>query len=149
MSEKMQAIDPERMLWYEGANYTADAVVLNASRSHVLLIQRQDTGDWALPGGFIDEGDDSVEYAATREVSEETGLSVKSPGKLVYRGRVDDPRNSETSWIETSAYLYILNDMPSPQAGDDAQVAAWHTLDDLPELYGSHQYIMRCALNGQ
>ncbi len=41
----------------------------------VLLIRRDDTGEWALPGGAVEEGELPNE-AAAREVEEETGLKV-------------------------------------------------------------------------
>ena len=47
---------------------------------------RRHAGQWALPGGRIDEGE-SVEAAALREVREELGLSV-APSDVL--GRLDD-----------------------------------------------------------
>ena len=47
---------------------------------------RRHAGQWALPGGRIDEGE-SVEVAALREVHEELGLSV-TPSDVL--GRLDD-----------------------------------------------------------
>ncbi len=49
----------ERKLWYEGVNNTADAIVIDPNTAELLLIKRRDTGDWGLPGGFIDAEDAS------------------------------------------------------------------------------------------
>jgi 8-oxo-dGTP pyrophosphatase MutT (NUDIX family) len=45
----------------------------------VLLIQRSDNGDWALPGGGHDLGERIAE-TAVREAKEETGLDVEVTG---------------------------------------------------------------------
>lgn len=42
----------------------------------VLVIRRQDTGDWQAPGGVL-ELDESFEDGVRREVAEETGVSVQ------------------------------------------------------------------------
>jgi ADP-ribose pyrophosphatase YjhB (NUDIX family) len=46
-----------------------------------LLVRRQDTGSWALPGGVVEEGELPT-GAAQREIEEETGLKVL-PVRLV------------------------------------------------------------------
>jgi 8-oxo-dGTP pyrophosphatase MutT (NUDIX family) len=49
------------------------------SRSRVLLIQRSDNGDWALPGGGHDLGE-RIADTAVRETKEETGLDIAVTG---------------------------------------------------------------------
>ncbi|MBU9720376.1 MULTISPECIES: NUDIX hydrolase [Bacillaceae] len=55
--------------------------------NRLLLQQRSDTGQWGLPGGFM-EFDETVQDTARREVFEETGLYL---GKLelfgIYSGK--------------------------------------------------------------
>jgi 8-oxo-dGTP pyrophosphatase MutT (NUDIX family) len=53
----------------------------------VLLIQRSDNGDWALPGGGHDLGE-RVAETAVRETREETGLDVEITGVI---GLYTDP----------------------------------------------------------
>jgi len=52
----------------------AVAVVRN-EQGEILLQRRSDTGDWELPGGGIDPGEEPAE-AVIREVLEETGIRV-------------------------------------------------------------------------
>ena len=53
----------------------------------VLLIQRSDNGDWALPGGGHDLGE-RIADTAIRETKEETGLDVEITGII---GLYTDP----------------------------------------------------------
>lgn len=137
---------PERKLWFDGPNYTADAVVIDHETTSILLIQRRDTGDWALPGGFVDADDTSALVAAQREALEEAAITLPETAPLIFRGIVDDPRNSDTAWIETSAYLFEVSFAPAVQAGDDARGAKWYSLANLPLLYASHEAIISRAL---
>ncbi|GAA2271654.1 NUDIX domain-containing protein [Glycomyces scopariae] len=56
-------------------------------QGRVLLIQRSDNGDWALPGGGHDLGERIAE-TAIRETREETGISVEVTGVI---GLYTDP----------------------------------------------------------
>lgn len=132
-------------LWFDGPNYTADAIIIDEREQKILLIQRRDCGQWALPGGFVDRDESSL-AAAAREASEEASIDVEG-GQLVYRGVVDDPRNTERAWIETSAYLFPATHDVALAAGDDASDAQWFSLDDLPPLYASHAAIVMRAVD--
>lgn len=145
MSEAL--LEQKRELWNDGPNYAADAVVIDPAAAKILLIQRRDTGEWALPGGFIDPTDESSLDAAKREAHEEAGVTLPDYAPLIYRGVVDDPRNSETAWIETSAHLFAVEYRTDVREGDDADAAAWYDLADIPPLYGSHQRIVERALD--
>jgi len=52
-------------------------IVFSPDRTSVLLIQRRDVPVWVLPGGGIDP-DEKPEEAASREILEETGFTVKA-----------------------------------------------------------------------
>lgn len=53
------------------------AAVVTNDDGRVLVVQRRDNGDWQIPGGVL-ERDESIHAGLIREVSEETGLSVKA-----------------------------------------------------------------------
>ena len=64
----------------------ADAAVRRGES--VLLIQRKHPpmkGAWALPGGFVAQGEDPI-HAAVRELEEETGLKGTKPRLLMVMG---------------------------------------------------------------
>lgn len=68
----------------------------------IVLIRRRDTGQWGLPGGMIDWGEDILN-AAQRELREETGLNLVSVGRLVgvYSSFNRDPRIHSISILIT------------------------------------------------
>lgn len=138
-------ISINRKLWYDGPNYTADSVIINPIAQKILLIKRSSC-EWALPGGFINPKEDSF-TAAIRETREETGTIISGSPILIYKGLVNDPRNSQTSWIETNAYLFIVNELSEVSGRDDAIDAAWLPLNNLPKLYASHDEIVTRAID--
>ena len=67
---------------------SANAVVVNDDGA-ILVIQRSDNGNWALPGGGMDLGE-SLPETAVRETAEETGVDIEITGLL---GIYTDPRH--------------------------------------------------------
>ena len=98
----------------------------------VLLVQRKDTGEWALPGGKVDEGETAAQ-AAGRELHEEAGISGVeldfSDDPVIYAGYADDSRNSDNAWMGTTVIHKHLDPAQSAavqvQAGSDAAAARW------------------------
>jgi len=52
------------------------AAVFDKTHERILLICRADNGKWAVPGGYMESGENFFE-ACAREVYEETGLRVE------------------------------------------------------------------------
>ncbi len=71
----------------------AASVIAILPDNRLVLIRRRDSGLWGLPGGLVDWGE-NVQTAAKRELLEETGLKLVSPGRLVgvYSGSQRDER---------------------------------------------------------
>lgn len=101
---------------------TVDAVILDPSAGVVLIRRGHDpfAGRWALPGGFVENGE-SVATACTREVREETGLEVE-PVQLVgvYSEPGRDPRGHTVSVVFLCRVTGGLL-----AGGDDAAEARW------------------------
>jgi ADP-ribose pyrophosphatase YjhB (NUDIX family) len=57
----------------------AVSVVVTNDAGEILLIQRTDNNNWALPGGVVDIGE-SLPQAAIRETREETGIDCEITG---------------------------------------------------------------------
>ncbi|HMN28620.1 MAG TPA: NUDIX domain-containing protein [Caldilineaceae bacterium] len=116
---------------------------------NVLLIQRRNppfAGSWALPGGFVDEGED-LHSAALRELAEETNIADVYLEQLYTFGQPDrDPRTR----VITVAYFALLS---ADQAArlqlrgqSDASDARWWSMYHLPPLAFDHADILQYAL---
>lgn len=125
---------------------TVDVVARHAGR--LLLIQRGNepfAGRWALPGGFVDEGE-TVEAAAVRELEEETGLRVEE-ADLRLVGVFSAPGRDPRGWMISAAFAIDLPAEPQAVAGDDAAEAGMHPQADLPPLAFDHADIVARALD--
>ncbi len=106
----------------------------------VLLIRRRNPPEgWALPGGFVDEGE-RVGAAALRELHEETGVRGALEALLhVYSDPARDPRKHTMSVVFTAT----CEDAAAPTGSDDAAEARWFSLDALPsDLCFDHAQIL-------
>jgi len=117
-------------------------------RHHVLLIQRRDepfAGAWALPGGFVEYGEDP-DHAVCREVAEETGLEGLPFRQFRAFGRPDrDPRGHTVSLVYVAE---LVGELPRVAAGDDAGRAGWFDIHELPPLAFDHDRILDMLIVG-
>ncbi|XP_051744368.1 ADP-ribose pyrophosphatase, mitochondrial [Ctenopharyngodon idella] len=127
-------------------------------------IKRLDCGEWAIPGGMVDPGE-RISQTLQREFSEEAMNSLQaspsdreniqkritelfnSEGLQVYKGYVDDPRNTDNAWMETVAVNFhdesgnSVSELPL-QAGDDAGQVSWIDIDSSLALYANHSHFL-------
>ena len=109
---------------------TADQVLISPDNGSydILLVRRGGhpcIGQWALPGGFVNEQEPPWK-AAARELEEETSLSGLSP---ILLGVFGDPERDVRGWTITCAYCTLTDrNKLTPMAGDDARDARWFRL---------------------
>jgi len=114
---------------------TVDSVVFcNANNQFkVLLIQRKNDpfkDQWALPGGFVDEGED-LETAAKRELLEETGVEVSSMQQIQAFG---DPGRDPSGHIISIAFLSRIYCEEDIKPSDDAKEVKWFEVEKLHSM---------------
>lgn len=126
----------------------ADGLVRDLE-GRVLLIARKNPpfqGSWALPGGFVDIGEDPRD-ACVREMREETGLDVEVTelGGL-YGAPSRDPRGHTVTAVYRCRVL-----AGEAKAGDDAADARWFRVDELPatSLAFDHRDVLAELLEGK
>jgi 8-oxo-dGTP diphosphatase len=126
---------------------TVDAVMFRKAgqENELLLIQRKNEpfkGQWALPGGFVDENED-LAAAAARELEEETGLKVQ---QLVQLGAFGKPYRDPRHHTVSVAYTGFAPENAEAVGADDAAEAKWFPIKNLPELAFDHADIIKQAI---
>ncbi len=128
---------------------TVDGVIMvrrprtgGSHRHYVLLIERGRepfAGAWALPGGFVEYGEDP-DVAVAREIAEETGLDGLPLRQFRVFGRPDrDPRGHTVTIVYVAE---LVGELPAVKGGDDAANARWFPLQELPILAFDHERIV-------
>ena len=126
---------------------TVDVVIFSLSEGQlrVLLVQRKSppfVGDWAIPGGFV-RLTESLEDAANRKLSEETGLTDVYTEQLFTFGDVNrDPRTR----VMTVAYFALVpHSAIELHPGTHESATAWFVVNKLPKLAFDHDEIVEYA----
>lgn len=122
---------------YRNPTPTVD-IIIELGREIVLIQRDREPLGWALPGGFVDEGE-TIEQAAIREALEETCLEVKLQELLyVYSDPRRDPRK------HTMSCAFIARAQGTPRAADDARAVQLFDIHRLPqELCFDHGLILQ------
>ena len=91
---------------YWHPSVTTDIVLLSLRQKKlsVLLVKRLDHEDgWALPGGFLEKGED-LDQCARRELKEETGIQVPY---MSHFANYSDPNRDTRHQVISVAYLAV------------------------------------------
>jgi ADP-ribose pyrophosphatase len=151
------------LLGKRGPNHAADPIVVRLNPNNMQLefvaIKRSDTGQWAIPGGMVDQGE-VVTTTLKREFKEEAGSTntsdvlkeVFSKPITVYRGYSDDHRNTDNAWIETTCVLFFPDsnccNLTLKEDGEESLSAKWKSFADLDktDMFASHKNMLRRAM---
>lgn len=144
LRQEKEAVMRYRSSWakapYAPIFSTVDALCIQDA--HVLLIRRNNPpcrGFWALPGGFIDSSESSLD-AAIRELKEETNIALETAQlkrAWVKKACFDDPLRSVRGRTITQVFYFHMPGgpvLPSVNAGDDAGEAQWFPLANVHQL---------------
>ena len=116
---------------------TGASVVPILPNGEIVLVQRQDNGKWALPGGMVDWGE-TIPNTIRRELAEETGLELIQIRRLV--GVYSEPnRDPRLHSICVLAEADVEGTLQPQDTLEIRQVKAF-AIDDLPMEDLSYDY---------
>ncbi len=110
----------------------------------LLIIKRDfepEKGNWSLMGGFVKKNE-SIDMAADRILLELTGLDdVYMEQLYCFSGIERDPEERTVS----VAYTALINIEDHDTKLSDAHGAAWHDIDEIPDLIFDHHQMVDMA----
>jgi len=124
----------------------ASGGLVQNSKGEYLFIYRY--GKWDLPKGKL-EPDEKIENAATREVSEETGISNLQLGEKITSTFHTYKIGTVTILKETHWYrmLYDGTEKLVPQQAEDISIAKWVSKNELEEILNNTYDTIREVLS--
>lgn len=164
------AADPIITRWKKVNSIIISDYVSQKPVLQFVAIKRRDCNEWAIPGGMVDPGE-KVTSTLKREFLEEALNSLEmsseqksstekkieeffSLGEAIYTGYVDDIRNTDNAWMETTAYNFhdgsgnFVGSL-NLNAGDDAIGVTWLDLSRNLPLYASHSMLLELVSRKQ
>lgn len=102
-------------------------IIIELKGGIVLIERKNPPPGWAIPGGFVDEGE-SLEDAARREALEETSLKVRLKCQL---HAYSDPKRDQR--FHTVSVVFVAEAEGTPRAEDDAKNVAVFSESDIPK----------------
>ena len=128
------------LLWLPGVT---GVVFDDAGR--VLLGQRSDTGEWALPSGIPEPGEQMAQ-ALAREVLEETGVEVVVERLLgIWTQPPMTYPNGDRCQFVDHVFVCRATGGAAHVADDESLAVAWSDVADLPELRGQQRELVALA----
>jgi 8-oxo-dGTP pyrophosphatase MutT (NUDIX family) len=119
----------------EGELKTVGIVVCLNDKQQFLIIRRSNidsrAGQWTMPGGHIDEEDNSIEAGAIRELEEEANLSCKI-SDLKY---LDKPSKNKYYYLTTNWTGDVNVNKPNPHTGEvEHDDYKWVTIEEIKDI---------------
>ncbi len=133
---------------YERPSVTVDVLLFTIENNDlkILLVKRNEepfVGVWALPGGFV-KIDESLDEAAKRELSEESGVKNVYLEQLYSFG---EPKRDPRTRVITVTYMALASKTDwHLKATGDVKEATFFSVDKLPKLAFDHSEIIKYGL---
>jgi 8-oxo-dGTP diphosphatase len=123
-------------------NPSSTSTIIIEDNDEVLLVKRKRKpyrNKWALPGGFINYGQETLEQTAIREGKEETGYNITD--LVLFEVNSHPKRDPRRHVID---HVYIIKKYSGEgRAGDDAKAIKRFSLYDMPKkLAFDHSKVM-------
>ena len=163
-----------------GPNHAADPIVAYLDENESLwaiVIRRKDTGEWAIPGGMVDSGDnvsqtlinEIFQEAIENDENDENDENVRDGiidlfhnAIVLYEGYVNDPRNTDNSWMETTVSGILISEeqklkinLRAEDTENNTDSTKWIRIsqnsEDFVNLYADHKFyllLMQSAVKG-
>lgn len=139
-------IEQHRENWWQrdthDGHVTAAAWVLNAERTHALLLHHAKLNRWLQPGGHLDGTDESVAHGALREAVEETGIATLSLANTTLFDVDVHPiparkteRSSETAHFHYDVRFLVIAAETNVTISEESLGAHWMSIS---EIVASH-----------
>jgi ADP-ribose pyrophosphatase len=151
-----------------GPNFAADPVITRihpqSGRLQVVVVKRSDTGEWGLPGSMVNSSNELLEFMRRGFARKALGIpeagqndlkgvldALFANGKVVYKGYMDDSRNTDNAWMESVAVQFHASEAVAErlnlQSGPGTSDVRWIDVEDaisgrLP-LYANHADLLR------
>ncbi|MDC0584175.1 NUDIX domain-containing protein [Bacteroidales bacterium] len=125
-------------------NLSIDCVIysFHEEKLKVLCVKHAEgmsTGEWGLPGGYVN-GDEDIDAAAARILGRHTSLDNVFLEQLRAFGEVN--RHPQKRVITISYFALVKYSDANIKAGPSVYQATWYPVDDYPELIFDHQKIL-------
>ncbi len=116
---------------YMKPSVTVD-IIIDYKKEGIILIKRKNEpfkNCWALPGGFLEVGQETTENAAIREAKEETSLDIKL-GDLTLFGVYSKPERDPRGPTVTIVYSTKVNEGVLKGADDALEAKVFNQIPD-------------------
>jgi bifunctional NMN adenylyltransferase/nudix hydrolase len=136
---------------FPGAKMAVDIALVKTAEHKIVLGRKPHESLWRLPGVFVDPTDTSLEFAACRELMEETSISNDiSNMKYARSFLIDDWRFRQVEEAKIVSALFVSEyTWGALKAGDDLEVVEWKDLDINQSLITpSHRQLLAAIVKG-
>lgn len=129
-----------------GAHLTASSLICAPHERQVLLTLHARLGRWLQTGGHLELDDASLECAAAREATEESGLaSLTLDAVPLLLSRHELRCGGEPTFHLDVQFLVVSAALAAPAFGDESLDVRWFPITELPEVDDSVTELVEAA----